>query len=219
MTQTNFLNENAEFLKGENKELVNRVISEYIEGFKIRDNIEKPVFTIYGSARLLPEDQDYKDIQEISIALRKQGWVAVSGGGPGIMKATLDNDLKDQTDTVFFGIDINHEKAKTKADEHFTFTSFAVRKHFLRSSHAFIVAPGGFGTMDEMFELLTLIQTEKANKVPVVLYNGEYFKGLIDWISSTMVNRGTISPEDLNLFKVCSTPKEAIDFLQKNVKK
>lgn len=219
MQNKNFLNENADILKGGKKELVNRVVSEYIEGFNIHDQLTRPILTIYGSARLLPEDKDCQDIEKISMALRKNGWAVVSGGGPGIMKAALDHDLKNTTDTAYFGIDINHERDKSVADKSFTFTSFAVRKHFLRASNAFVVAPGGFGTMDEMFELLTLMQTEKADKVPVVLYNGEYFKGLVDWISSTMIKRGTISPEDLNLFKVCSTPEEAIEFLEKNTKK
>jgi len=217
--QTNIpilLNENAKLmLKDAEFELANRVVNEYIHGFGVRNKIARPVLTIYGSARLQPDDADYQDIEMISQIMRETGWAVVSGGGPGIMKAALDHDIENTLDTAYYGIDINHEREKSHADISYTFTNFGVRKHFLRSSQAFVVAPGGFGTMDEFFELLTLIQTRKADPVPIVLYNTKYYGGLVDWIRDQMVSRGTISPQDVDLFQTFSDPRAAADFLLK----
>jgi uncharacterized protein (TIGR00730 family) len=210
------LTETAHAMLTDNQfELVNRVANEYIHGFSVRDKIAKPVLTIYGSARLQPDDQDYQDIETLSRIMRDTGWVSVSGGGPGIMKAALDNDIENQLDTAYYGIDINHEKDKSHADISYTFSNFGVRKHFLRASQAFVVAPGGFGTMDEFFELLTLIQTKKADPAPIILYNESYYGGLVDWVRDQMVRRGTVSPQDVDLFQVFSDPHEAAAYLLK----
>lgn len=194
-------------------------VREFCEGVKVQQTIPKcdKVLTIYGSARVGSNDQDYKDIETIGRKLREMdNWVVVTGGGPGIMTAALQDSIDNKVDSVFYGININKERDKAyfEADAFYTFTQFSVRKHFLRQSNAFIIAPGGFGTLDEVFELLTLIQTHKKEPVPVVFYNSEYWQPLIEWFESRLLLKGTISRSDLNLFRVLSKPEEVIEYFK-----
>jgi len=196
---------------------IKSIEDEYIKGFHAKSKIGSiKEVTIYGSARLPADDQDYKDIVKIGEELRKEGWAIVTGGGPGIMSAALANDNDDILDTIAYNITIAGEEAKSPADLSLIFDHFSVRKDLLRSSDVFIVAPGGFGTMDELMELATLIKTGKKKSVPIYLYNSKFWKGLIDWFRDTMLARGTIDQSHIDMLEIVDTPEELIKRVLKN---
>ena len=196
-------------------EYLKEVNEEYILGFQEMNKIDHKTktLTVYGSARMDESDRDYQDIEKISHHLRTHNWSVVTGGGPGIMTAALAGDHARPLDTIAYNINIKNEEEKSNADISVSFDHFPVRKYLLRQSDAFLVAPGGYGTMDELMELLTLIQTDKKIKTPVVLYNKKFWAGLIEWFEETLLQRGTIDKGSLNLFVVADTPEEVVDFL------
>jgi hypothetical protein len=192
-----------------------RIQGEFIKGFDQLSQIG-PCISIFGSARTDTLHKYYKDAAKLSYLCTENGYGVISGGGPGIMEAA--NFGAHETDQVSVGLKIQlpfEAKENDYIDELVDCRYFFTRKvFFLKYSQAFVAFPGGFGTLDELFETLTLIQTGHMRKVPVVLYGKDYWKGMLDWIKKTMLKKeGNISPEDLDLFKLVDTPREAMDYM------
>jgi uncharacterized protein (TIGR00730 family) len=186
-----------------------RIMSEFVEGFDALAHIP-PSVAIFGSARTKPDAPMYAVAVETARLLAKAGFGIITGGGPGIMEAA--NKGAQEGDNVSIGCNIElpfEQPSNQYHDISLDFSYFFVRKTmFIKYSNAFIIFPGGFGTMDELFEALTLIQTKKVSHFPVILYGSEYWKGLIDWLRNTMLIEGKVSAEDLDLLYVSDDPEE-----------
>ncbi|UII34206.1 TIGR00730 family Rossman fold protein [Fulvivirga ulvae] len=192
-----------------------KVMSEFVEGFEKLAKIG-PCVTIFGSARTRDDHKYYKMAENIAAKLVRHGYGVISGGGPGIMEAANKGAKSEGGKSVGLNIILPFEQKGNEyidPDKLITFDYFFVRKvMFTKYSQGFIVMPGGFGTLDELFEALTLIQTKKIGKFPIVLVGKEYWGGLIDWIKDTMLNAANnVHKEDLNLFKLVETEAEAVD--------
>ncbi|OGF27807.1 Rossman fold protein, TIGR00730 family [Candidatus Falkowbacteria bacterium RIFOXYB2_FULL_34_18] len=194
------LNYQAEFVNGVNK--LNEL------------ELEKAV-TIFGSARTSPENNDYKTAQKLGFLFAKNNYAIVTGGGGGIMEAANRGAHKAKGKSVGLNIILPFEQKPNKySNIRIDFKYFFIRKvNLVRYSKAFIVMPGGFGTLDELFEVLTLIQTKRMKKCPIVLVGSQYWQGLFDWIKSSLLKHGNISAEDLGLFKILDDPKEIFKFI------
>ena len=180
-----------------------RILGEFALGFEEMANVGKAV-TIFGSARLRSDDPYYRKAEKLAGDLARQGYVVVTGGGPGIMEAGNKGALEAGGRSIGLNVDLPHEQSPNayQTDE-IKFRYFFVRKVMLvKYSNAFVVFPGGFGTIDELFEALTLVQTKKVTPFPVFLVGVEYWRGLVQWLQGTLVRSGTVSEEDLHLFKV-----------------
>ncbi|MGB6035559.1 MAG: TIGR00730 family Rossman fold protein [Cryomorphaceae bacterium] len=191
-----------------------KIMSEFVEGFEKLSRI-KPCVSIFGSARFTDDDPSYKAAEEIAYQLSQGGYGVVTGGGPGIMEAGNKGANRGGGDSVGLNIDLPFEQNGNPyidKDKLITFDYFFVRKvMFVKYSQGFIVMPGGFGTLDELFEALTLIQTGKIGRFPIILYGADYWSGLLDWIKSTLLeNYKSISEQDLDLFRLANTPEEAV---------
>ncbi len=191
-----------------------KVMSEFVEGFEKLAKIG-PCVTIFGSARTKPDHEYYKMAEEMAAKLVRHGYGVISGGGPGIMEAANKGAKSENGKSVGLNIILPFEQqgnAYIDPDKLITFDYFFVRKvMFVKYSQGFIVMPGGFGTLDELFEALTLIQTKKIGKFPIVLVGKEYWGGLLDWIKGTMLTaQNNISEKDLDLFNLVETPTEAV---------
>lgn len=186
-----------------------RIISELVEGFETLNDVG-PAVTIFGSARLSPDNKYYKDATRISRMLADDGFSIITGGGPGIMEAANKGAKKGKANSIGLNIEIASEQTPNKfQDITLTFRYFFIRKlMFIKYATAYIIFPGGFGTMDELFEALTLAQTKKIRAFPIILYGSEYWNGLLDWMKKTLVPNGTISKEDFALFSLVDTPKD-----------
>lgn len=180
-----------------------RILGEFVQGFEEMADIGKAV-TIFGSSRLKPDHADYRTAESLASALAACGYAVLTGGGPGIMEAGNKGAFEGGGRSVGLNIALPHEQAPNPYQtDSLDFTYFFVRKVMLvKYSTAFVVFPGGFGTIDELFEALTLIQTKKIKPFPVYLVGVDYWRGLIDWIHETLVGQGTVSEHDLHLFKV-----------------
>jgi len=189
-----------------------RVIGELVEGFDKLSGIE-PAVTIYGSARLKAEDELYLQIEEIANRLGQMGFTIITGGGPGVMEAANKGAVRAGVTSV--GLNINLPEAQDSnpyTTKSITFNHFFVRKVMLvKYATAFIIMPGGLGTLDELTEVLALIQTHKIRPFPVLLFNGQYWQGLLDWLKSCIFARGFISENDLDLLRICDHPDEVIE--------
>lgn len=194
-----------------------KIMSEFVEGFEALNKIG-PCVSIFGSARSKPRDKFYKDAVQISKELTQKGFGIITGGGPGIMEAANKGAKEGGGRSVGLNINLPHEQHPNKyidLDKLLNFDYFFVRKvMFVKYSQGFVVMPGGFGTMDEFFESITLIQTHKIIQFPVVLYSSEYWGGLIDWMKKTMLKYNHISPEDFDIFKVVDTVQEVVDYIE-----
>jgi uncharacterized protein (TIGR00730 family) len=190
-----------------------KVMSEFVEGFEKLAKIG-PCVTIFGSARVKPNNPYYKTAEEIAYQLVQQGYGVITGGGPGIMEAGNKGANRAGGKSVGLNIFLPHEQKGNPfidADKLITFDYFFVRKvMFVKYSQGFIVMPGGFGTIDELSEALTLIQTKKIGRFPIVLVGKKFWNGIIGWIKDVLVNEKMISPEDLDLFNVVDTPEDAV---------
>jgi uncharacterized protein (TIGR00730 family) len=191
-----------------------KIMSEFVEGFEKLSRI-KPCVSIFGSARFTDDDPSYRAAEEIAFQLSQGGYGVVTGGGPGIMEAGNKGAHRGGGDSVGLNIDLPFEQNGNPyidKDKLITFDYFFVRKvMFVKYSQGFIVMPGGFGTLDELFEALTLIQTGKIGRFPIILYGKDYWSGLLDWIKSTLLdNYKSISEQDLELFRLANTPEEAV---------
>jgi uncharacterized protein (TIGR00730 family) len=196
-----------------------KIMAEFVEGYEKLSRIG-PCVSIFGSARTQPDSKYFKLAEEIAFKLVMQGYGIITGGGPGIMEAGNMGAKKGGGRSVGINIALPFEQQPNifiDADKLITFDHFFVRKvMFMKYAQGYIVLPGGFGTLDEMFEAITLIQTEKIGKFPVVLVGREYWQGLVDWIRSTVLDdEGNISPKDMDLFLIVETADEAVDVINK----
>lgn len=194
-----------------------RIMSEFVEGFDGMSAIDIPSITIYGSARTTEDNKYYTLAEEIAAGLTREGFAVLTGGGPGIMQAA--NKGAYEADGLSVGLNINlpHEQDLNPfVNFSLDFKYFFVRKVMLmKYSTGFVCMPGGFGSMDELFESLTLIQTEKVKPFPIVLVGSEFWGGLVDWIKDKMLGNGNINPEDLSLFTVLDNPDEIVAHLKR----
>ncbi|MBK7479041.1 MAG: TIGR00730 family Rossman fold protein [Bacteroidales bacterium] len=192
-----------------------KIIAELVEGFEKLARIG-PCVSIFGSARTHYNDRYYKLAEEIAFKLVQNGYGVITGGGPGIMEAANKGARKGNGKSVGINIDLPFEQranAFIDSDKLITFDHFFVRKvMFMKYAQGFIVLPGGFGTFDELFEALTLIQTKKIGKFPIILVGIKYWTGLIEWIKQVMLaEERNISPEDLDIFTLVDTADEAVE--------
>ncbi len=191
-----------------------KIMSEFVEGYEALHRIG-PCVSIYGSARTGPETKVYKDAQKIASLLSESGYGVITGGGPGVMEAGNRGAHDTGGPSVGLNIELPFEQRENPyidRDKSIDFDYFFVRKvMFVKYSQGFIVMPGGFGTMDELFEALTLLQTGKLNSRPIVLYDSKFWNGLVKWFKNTMLDKyKTISDTDPNLFSIVDTPEEAV---------
>src|SRR6266704_2459337 len=188
---------------------VMRIMSEFVNGFDALAHIP-PSIAIFGSARTKPDDPNYTAAVTTACLLAKAGFGIITGGGPGIMEAANKGAQEGGNLSIGCNIELPFEQASNPyLDISLDFRYFFVRKTmFVKYSNAFIIFPGGFGTMDELFEALTLIQTKKVSHFPVILYGSEYWSGLIDWLRDTMLVTEKISPEDAALLLLSDDPQE-----------
>jgi len=193
-----------------------RIIGELVEGFDKLSGVE-PAVSIYGSARTKPEDELYTQTEEIARRLGEAGFSIITGGGPGVMEAANKGACEAGVTSVGLNIDLPEEQtANVYATRSITFTHFFVRKVMLvKYATAFIIMPGGLGTLDEMTELLTLMQTHKIRPFPIVLFDSEYWKGFLDWLRSSVLPQGYISEEDFSLLRVSDHPDEVVEAVQR----
>lgn len=200
-----------------------KIMGEFVEGY---DKLFKigPCVSIFGSARTEAGGAYYEMARHTAKKVTKQGFGVITGGGPGVMEAANKGAQEGGGKSVGLGISLPHEQGLNPYvdnDYVINFHYFFARKvMFVKYAQGFIVFPGGFGTLDEFFEAMTLIQTKKINPFPIVLIGTEYWGGLVDWIKDTMVENGTISSDDINLFHLTDDPDEAVqivcDFYQKH---
>ena len=173
----------------------------------------KPSVSIYGSARVKPNNPYYLQAEKMGELLSNAGFSVVTGGGPGLMEAANKGAFKGKSISVGLNIVLpNEEKGNKYQDISLRFRHFFTRKvMFVKYASAYIVMPGGFGTLDELAEILTLIQTGKSRRIPIILVQSDFWSGLIDWFKKTLVAEGTISEQDLGLFQVVDKPQQVID--------
>ena len=193
-----------------------RIMGEFVEGFEELSRLG-PAVTIFGSARTTEDDPYFQQCVETARLLGEAGFSIITGGGPGMMMAANMGARKAGVCSVGLNIELPFEQDVNKhADLKIHFRYFFVRKTmFVKYAQGFVIFPGGFGTLDELFESLTLIQTRKIKNFPVVLFGSEYWKGLLDWLKNTMEPAGNISPGDLELFLVTDSPSEAAEHVTK----
>lgn len=193
-----------------------RIIGELVEGFDKLSGIG-PAVTIYGSARTHPGDPLYVHAQEISRRLGKLGFSIITGGGPGVMEAANKGALEAGVTSVGLNIELPQEQAcNPYSTKTITFNHFFVRKVMLvKYAIAFIIMPGGLGTLDELTEVLTLMQTHKIKPFPVILFNSGYWGGFLDWLKDSVLAKEFISEEDFHNLRVCDQPEEVIETIQR----
>ena len=190
-----------------------RIIDEFVEGFEALANVE-PAVTIYGSARELKAEHPlYVMAEEIAFRLAKQGFSIITGGGPGTMDAANKGAIRGEARSIGLNIKLPLEqKLNAFTTVSLNFRYFFVRKVMLvKYASAFIFMPGGLGTMDELMEVLTLMQTHKIKPFPAILVGSDYWKGLLDWMRNTVLAQGRISEDDLHLLRVCDTVDEVVE--------
>lgn len=188
-----------------------QIMAEFVEGFEKLARI-KPSVSVFGSARTKPDHPNYIQAQAICKALSDAGFSVVSGGGPGIMEAANKGAVNGKSPSIGLNIQLPHEQSNNDyQDIGLNFRHFFSRKvMFVKYASAYVVCPGGFGTLDEMAEILTLIQTGKTRNIPIILVNKPFWQGLLDWFENTLVVEGTIDAEDMKLFKLIDDPNEIV---------
>lgn len=196
-----------------------RIMSEFVDGFDAMSAIDVPAVTIYGSARIPVHHQHYLLAEKIAAGLALAGYCVVTGGGPGVMEAANKGASEAGGVSVGLNIDLPHEQAPNPyANFPLNFKYFFVRKVlFMKYSTGFVCMPGGFGSLDELFEALTLIQTERIKPFPIVLVGSDFWAGLVEWIKDKLVGSGNISPEDMLLFKVLDDAGEVVNYLKETI--
>lgn len=202
-------------IKTTNSWQVFKMMAEIVEGFEKLSAIG-PCVSIFGSARTPKNNTSYILAEEIAFQLTKKGYGVITGGGPGIMEAANKGAKRGEGSSVGLNIDLPFEQTSNPfidPDKLIEFDYFFIRKlMFMKYSQGFVVLPGGFGTMDELFEAITLIQTQKIGKFPIILVGKKFWTGMVTWIENTLLNEEeTISKKDMLLFKVVDTPEEAVE--------
>ncbi|MCU7958695.1 MAG: TIGR00730 family Rossman fold protein [gamma proteobacterium symbiont of Bathyaustriella thionipta] len=189
-----------------------QIMAEFVEGFERLSQI-RPSVSIFGSARTAPDDPLYKLTEDIALELSNSGFSVVSGGGPGIMEAANKGAYAGKSPSIGLNIQLPMEQSGNPyQDIDLKFRHFFSRKvMFVKYASAYVVLPGGFGTLDELAEILTLVQTGKTRKIPIILVQSEFWQGLLEWFKNSLVQQGTISPDDLDLIQICNEPKQVVD--------
>ncbi|MDB9779470.1 TIGR00730 family Rossman fold protein [Flavobacteriaceae bacterium] len=194
-----------------------KIMGEFVHGYEKMDSIG-PCVSIFGSARTQPDHAYYKLATDVAAAVAKAGYGVITGGGPGIMEAANKGAQEADGPSVGLNIALPFEQSSNPyidKDKNLSFEYFFIRKvMFVKYAQAFVVLPGGFGTLDELFESLTLIQTKKITRVPIILVGNKFWSGLIDWIKNVLIEDKLISPEDLDLFSIVDTQEEVLTCLE-----
>ena len=188
-----------------------RIMAEFVEGFHSLSEVG-PAVTIFGSARIKPNQKAYELAVKTAGLLVKEKYAVITGGGPGIMEAGNKGAIKAKGRSIGLNIDLPFEQKpnryiKTLINFHYFFCRKVM---FVKYAKAFVIFPGGFGTMDEFFESITLIQTDRIERFPVILVGSNYWKGLVDWLRNNMLKEKNINPEDLNIFTIVDTPEQVV---------
>jgi uncharacterized protein (TIGR00730 family) len=196
-----------------------RIMAELVEGFEALNNIG-PAVSVFGSARLKPGSPYYIKCIKVSESLAKDGFAVISGGGPGIMEAANKGARDGDGTSVGLNIELPMEQTPNPyQDVHVEFRYFFVRKlMFVKYAVAYVIFPGGFGTMDELFEALTLIQTKKIRSFPVILVGKEYWQGMIDWLKKSVLAYGNINQDEIDLMHIVDEPEEVCEIINKRYK-
>jgi len=189
-----------------------RIRNEFLEGFRAVERIDRPAVTLFGSARVDEGHPAYEEAREVGRRFAEAGFAVVTGGGPGVMEGANRGAKEGGGLSVGFNIDLPHEQHENPyLDIELTFHHFYARKTmFVKAAEGFVIFPGGFGTLDELFESLTLIQTGKVLHFPVVLFDSDYWQGLLGWLRERPLAGGMISPEDIDLLHLTDSPAEAV---------
>ena len=197
------------------EEHVARIAADFRGGFEAVARIDRPAVTIFGSARTPAGTKPYEDARGVARRFAEAGWAVVTGGGPGVMEAANRGAKEGGGLSVGFNIELPHEQHENPyLDIDYTFEHFYARKTmFVKAAEGYVVFPGGFGTMDELFESLTLIQTDKVREFPVSLIGEEYWRGLLDWIAARPLATAKISPEDIELLHLTDDPDKAVQLV------
>jgi len=195
-----------------------RILAEFVEGFEVLPRVY-PGVTIFGSARTKPDDPDYQKAEKLAELLVRAGFSVITGGGPGIMEAANKGARNAGGYSVGLNIRLPMEQEPNPyANIKLEFRYFFVRKVMLaKYSVAFVFFPGGFGTMDEMFEIITLVQTKKIRPVPIVLVDKQFWKPLVSWFTKILIPENKISPQDLEIFKVLDEPEEIVNHIKEKL--
>ena len=198
--------------QAELREHTDRIATEFLMGFEAVDKIDRPAVSVFGSARIREGSAEYDFARTVGRLFAEAGWAVVTGGGPGAMEAANRGCRDGGGLSIGFNIELPHEQGSNPyLDVSLTFHHFYARKTmFVKAAEGFVVLPGGFGTVDELFESLTLIQTRKVLEFPVVLLGTEYWSPLLAWIRDRLLPEGMIAPEDLELMTVTDDPAAAV---------
>jgi uncharacterized protein (TIGR00730 family) len=191
---------------------VSLIASEFLAGFEAVDRIDRPAVSVFGSARVVEGSPVYEAARDVGRCFAEAGFAVVTGGGPGVMEAANRGAREGGGLSIGFNIKLPHEQAGNPyCDVSLTFKHFYARKTmFVKAAEGFVVFPGGFGTMDELFEALTLIQTGKIEHFPLVLFDDEYWQEMLDWARRQLLADGMISSRDLDLLTLTDDPNEAV---------
>lgn len=195
-----------------------RIMAEFVEGFETLTQCH-PAVSIFGSTRAKPDENVYKKAELIGQLLAQNGFAVITGGGPGIMEAANKGAAMAKGKSIGLNIELPLEqKPNPYANITLKFRYFFVRKlMFVKYAVAYIIFPGGFGTLDELFESVTLIQTNRIRRFPVILVESSYWKGLIEWLKNTVLLEGKISPSDMEIFQLIDEPEEVIKTIKKTI--
>ena len=193
------------------------IMSEFVEATQRLSEI-RPAVSIFGSARTAPDSPYYKLTEDIARLLSDAGFSVISGGGPGIMEAANKGAFFGKSPSIGLNIQLPHEQTSNEyQDISQTFRHFFARKYmFVRFANAYVVMPGGFGTLDELLEALTLIQTGKSRRIPIILVHEPFWRGMIDWFRTTLVSEKVISAEDIDLIQIIDKPEEVVEAIFKH---
>jgi uncharacterized protein (TIGR00730 family) len=195
-----------------------RILSEFVEGFETLADVQ-PAVSIFGSTRMSPDNPLYEKTLQVARLLAKDGFNIITGGGPGIMEAANKGALEGGGKSIGLNIDLPAEQLPNAyTNIRLSFRYFFVRKvMFVKYAMAYIIFPGGFGTLDEFTEALTLIQTKKIKPFPVILVESSYWQGLLDWLKDTVLKIKHISPEDLEIIQIIDEPSEIVKYIKRTV--
>ena len=194
-----------------------RIMSEFVDGFELMAGVGQPRVAIWGSARAKEGSPTYETARKLARRLAEEGYAVVTGGGPGIMEAANRGAAEAGGDSVGLNIQLPFEQvANPYANHRMEFRYFFCRRvMFVKESSGVVVMPGGIGTLDEFFEVLTLKQTGKIEKLPIIMFGSDYWRGLLEWMRGTLLAQGAISPEDMDLFEITDDVEEVVAMIKR----
>lgn len=206
----------VEVLKGEDPWRVFRIMAEFVDGFHELSELG-PAVSIFGSARTKQDSRWYKQAEKTATLLAQEGYTIITGAGPGVMEAGNKGATKGKGNSVGLNIDLPYEQKPNRYIQRLiSFHYFFCRKvMFVKYAKAFVIFPGGFGTLDEFFESITLIQTERIGKFPVILFGSKFWSGLVDWFKQSVLKEKNISPGDLDIFQIVDSPEDVVKAIKK----